>query len=50
MHPLQARLWDQHRIEVPVMPWPSPPRWNLRISAQAYNREEHYQKLASALA
>ena len=49
LHPLQDRLWEQHRIEVPVMPWPAPPRWNLRISAQVYNTEAHYRALAAAL-
>jgi selenocysteine lyase/cysteine desulfurase len=31
---------------VPIMPWPSP---ILRISAQLYNEESDYTKLANAL-
>ena len=37
-------------IEVPVIPWPAAPRRLLRVSAQAYNREEQYDRLAAALA
>jgi isopenicillin-N epimerase len=49
LHPLQEALFERHRIEVPIMPWPSPPQWQLRVSAQAYNRIEHYDALARAL-
>jgi isopenicillin-N epimerase len=47
--PLQDELWDRWRIEVPVIPWPAPPKRLIRISAQAYNRPEHYEKLRTAL-
>jgi isopenicillin-N epimerase len=47
--PLQQRLWDSHRIEVPVTPWPAPPKRLLRISAQIYNRLDEYETLARAL-
>lgn len=47
--PLGKRLWDEHRIEVPISPWPAPPRRVLRISAQLYNELDDYQKLARAL-
>ena len=47
--PLQARLFDDWRIEVPVMSWPAAPRRLVRISAQLYNRREHYERLAEAL-
>ena len=47
--PLQARLFEQWRIEVPVMNWPAAPRRHVRISAQLYNRREHYEQLAQAL-
>jgi isopenicillin-N epimerase len=47
--PLQDVLFDQFRIEVPVMPWPSPPKRLLRISAQLYNSIDEYSKLADAL-
>jgi isopenicillin-N epimerase len=48
--PLQDALWEQHRIEVPVIPWPAPPRRLLRLSAQLYNGLDQYERLADALA
>ncbi len=48
--PLQAALYREHRIEVPVIPWPAAPRRLLRISAQLYNSLEQLQYLARALA
>jgi isopenicillin-N epimerase len=52
---LQQTLYSQHKIEVPILTWPSPapgsslqPRL-IRISAQLYNRMEDYQRLANAL-
>ena len=36
-------------IEVPLPPWPAPPKRLLRISAALYNRREEYEQLASAL-
>jgi isopenicillin-N epimerase len=47
--PLQGVLLDRWKIEVPVIPWPSPPRRLIRISAQVYNRAEQYERLAAAL-
>ena len=47
--PLQARLFDDWRIEVPVISWPAAPRRLVRISAQLYNRREEYERLAEAL-
>jgi len=47
--PLQPRLFEDWRIEVPVMSWPAAPRRLVRISAQLYNRREHYERLAEAL-
>ena len=47
--PLQDLLRERHRIEVPVIPWPTPPRRLLRISAQLYNSLDQYQLLAEAL-
>lgn len=46
----QTRLWDDHRIEVPIVPFPAWPRRLLRISAQIYNDVGDYARLASALA
>jgi len=47
--PLQARLFDQWHIEVPVMSWPAPPRRLIRVSAQLYNAREQFARLAEAL-
>ncbi len=47
--PLQRALFDRHHIEVPVPPWPAPPRRLIRISAQVYNGAADYEALARAL-
>ena len=47
--PIQDLLFDRYRIEVPVVTWPHPPRRVLRISAQMYNHETEYVRLAEAL-
>lgn len=47
--PLQDLLVERHGIEVPVVPWPKPPQRLIRVSAQAYNSEEEYQRLSSIL-
>jgi isopenicillin-N epimerase len=47
--PLQKELFERHRIEVPLPPWPAPPKRLLRISAQAYNRRDEYDRLAQVL-
>lgn len=47
--PLQDRLLFEHNIEVPIVPWPHPPKRLLRISAQLYNEVGEYEKLAAAL-
>ena len=47
--PLRARLQQEFNIEVPVLPWPAPPRQLLRISAQLYNSLPQYEQLAAAL-
>jgi isopenicillin-N epimerase len=46
--PLQEAL-AARGIEVPVVPWPAPPRRLLRVSAQAYVRWEHAERLLAAL-
>ena len=47
--PLQDVLFEQYSIEVPVVPWPNPPKRVLRVSAQLYNKAEEYAALATAL-
>ena len=47
--PLQDELLARFRIEVPVVPWPGPPKRLIRVSAQIYNQESDYRKLAEAL-
>jgi isopenicillin-N epimerase len=47
--PLQDELLYEHNIEVPIVPWPHPPKRILRISAQLYNELGDYEKLAAAL-
>jgi isopenicillin-N epimerase len=46
---LERTLFDAHRIEVPVFPWPAPPQRMVRLSAQLYNTMEDMRALASAL-
>jgi isopenicillin-N epimerase len=46
---LQDLLLKDHRIEVPVIAWPEPPRRLVRISAQLYNSSWEYVALADAL-
>jgi isopenicillin-N epimerase len=48
-HPLQRALLERHRIEVPVFVFPALPRQLVRISAQIYNSEQQYARLAAAL-
>lgn len=46
---LQDALLFDHSIEVPIVPWPAPPKRLVRVSAQAYNDDAEYVYLASAL-
>ena len=46
---LQKRLFAEHRIEVPIPPWPAPPKRLIRISAHLHNTEDDYLRLADAL-
>ena len=48
--PLQDQLLFEHNIEVPIVPWPAPPKRVLRVSAAVYNRLEDYERLAGVLA
>jgi len=49
LDPLQERLFNKFKIEVPIIPWPAPPKRLLRVSAQLYNSLPHYELLATAL-
>jgi isopenicillin-N epimerase len=49
LDPLRNRLFREHGFEVPVFPWPAPPKRLLRISAQLYNSLPQYEKLAAVL-
>ena len=44
---LQARLYEQYRIEVPVIVWGD--RWWVRASCQVYNTPAQYERLAKAV-
>jgi isopenicillin-N epimerase len=44
---LKRRLYDEHRIEVPIVE--TRRGWSLRVSVQAYNDADDLQALASAL-
>jgi isopenicillin-N epimerase len=44
---LKARLWDEYRVEIPVMRWKRPA---IRISVQGYNTLEDVDRLVEALA
>jgi len=47
--PLHDTLFERFRIEVPAFCWPDATRLIVRISAQAYNHPQQYQRLADAL-
>ena len=49
LDPLQDRLLEEFKIEVPIIPWPAPPKRLLRVSAQLYNSLPQYEQLAGAL-
>ena len=44
---LQSRLYNDHRIEVPVIEWDG--RWWIRASCQVYNTAGQYERLAEAV-
>jgi isopenicillin-N epimerase len=54
--PVQARLLAEHRIEVPIGPWPVPaahapraPRRLIRVSSALHNGADDVDRLAAAL-
>jgi isopenicillin-N epimerase len=47
--PIMATLYDRYRIEVLASVWPASPGRILRVSAQIYNEESQYARLAGAL-
>jgi isopenicillin-N epimerase len=47
--PLQHTLRREAGIEVPVFGWGDPPRRVLRISAQLYNADQDFRRLAESL-
>jgi isopenicillin-N epimerase len=47
--PLQEALRREESVDVPIFRWGNPPRRVLRISAQLYNTENEFSRLASAL-
>jgi len=47
VHPLQQQLWDEFRIEIPIVNW-SGRRW-VRVSAHLYNDRAQIDLLAKAL-
>lgn len=49
LDPLQVRLYEAWRIEVPVMRWTQPATRALRVSPQMYHSEAQYRYLAEAL-
>lgn len=49
MDELQIALFERHRVEVPIVPWPAPPKRLVRISAQIYNERWEYERLIDGL-
>lgn len=47
--PLWTALYTQHRIEIPVFPWPAPPERLLRIACQIYVERSDVERLCDAL-
>jgi isopenicillin-N epimerase len=46
---VQEALYHRFQVEVPVVPFPAPPRKHVRISAQLYNTAADYERLGDAL-
>jgi isopenicillin-N epimerase len=46
---LQDRLLFEHKVEVPIIYWPTQPTLLLRLSAQIYNSMDEYRALSAIL-
>lgn len=46
---LRDHLRDHHGVVAPVIPWPGPASWLLRVSAHLYNQPADYARLLEAL-
>jgi isopenicillin-N epimerase len=46
---LNLMLWQQDKIEVPIIPFPDASHYLVRISSQVYNHAEEFERLAKAL-
>jgi len=44
---LKSRLYDEHKVEVPLIQWQN--KQFIRISVQGYNTQEDIDRLANAL-
>jgi len=44
---MQSWLYDQHKIEIPVIEWEN--RWLIRPSIQGYNTREELDTLVAAV-
>ena len=47
--PLHDRLQREFGLEVPIVPWPAPPKRWVRVSAQLYNSLPQYRRLGQVL-
>ena len=47
--PLQDKLLASYGIEVPIVPWPAPPKRLVRTSSQLYNSPSQAEYLAAVL-
>jgi isopenicillin-N epimerase len=47
--PLALALFDRHRIEIPVFPWPAAPHRLIRIACQIYVDRADVEQLCEAL-
>lgn len=46
---LNWQLWNEFKIEVPILPFPDPNHYLIRISAQIYNHPKEFDRLTQAL-